>query len=111
LNNKRREDFSGGNFMKNISRGPGFGALFVAFLYAAFTFAFALSMQSSPASAVQTYYYQGQPFDPSECPSGFTCVNGPVTAVVTLAVPAGYTGHVTQATSYFLNVGGVDDID
>lgn len=49
-------------------RGPGFGALFAAFIYAAFIFAFVLSMSASPAPAqVQKLYYTGPSFSYQEC--------------------------------------------
>jgi hypothetical protein len=98
--------------MRNILyRGPRFAAFLL--LLPTLVFVLSLLWQIGPAAAVQAYYYQGPPYDPSECPGGVNCVTGSVTATVTLNVPAGYTGSVTQSgiSSYSITGSGVGSND
>jgi Domain of unknown function (DUF6531) len=81
--------------MRTVLRhGPRFAALLP--LLPAFVFVLSLLWHIGPASAVSTYYYQGPNYTVASCGGGPLCVNGSVSGTMTFAIPAGYSGTVTQ---------------
>jgi hypothetical protein len=88
---------------------------FMKKLAALLLFAAILFAHSGPAAAqVQTYYYQGPAWSVSECEAALgsgspPCINGSVTASVTLIAPANYSGTITLGgvAAYSLSAPGV----
>jgi hypothetical protein len=102
---------SGSHFMRNIlHRGPRFAA-FLLFL-PALVFVASLLWQIGPASAVQTYYYQGPAYSPASTGGGTLAVNGSISGKITFAIPAGYSGSVgsTGILSYNFSASGIGSV-
>ncbi|MFZ3326176.1 MAG: DUF6531 domain-containing protein [Methylocella sp.] len=81
-------------------------------------FAAALFAHPGPAAAQATFSYIGPAWSTSECTSatGYSappCIDGSLTASVTLNVGSGYTGHVPQSgiIAYALNGSGVGSLN